>query len=77
MPSFKKDLSLNMTEYCNSPKYSDTLNFQTPLIIYQNNRVFVHNFGHVVKYLSLNFLTQNYDGLEVQRRPAVLYQTAN
>ena len=48
--------------YRNSPKYSDTLNFRTPLIFCKNNLFFVPNFGQLVKFLSLNFRTQNYDG---------------
>ena len=44
-------------EYRNSPKYSDTLNFRTPIIFGKNNLFFVPNFGQLVKFLSLNFRT--------------------
>ena len=56
----------NMNEdsiYRNSLKYSDTLNFRTPIIFCKNNLFFAPNFGQVVKFLSLNFRTHNYDGL--------------
>ena len=58
--------------YRNSPKYSDTLNFRTPIIFCKNNLFFVPNFGQLVKFLSLNFRTRNYDGLEVQQRSAMI-----
>ena len=58
--------------YRNSPKYSDTLNFRTPIIFCKNNLFFVPNFGQLVKFLSLNFWTRNYDGLEVQQRSAII-----
>ena len=58
--------------YCNSPKYSDTLNLWTPIIFCKNNLFFVPNFGLLVKFLSLNFPTRNYDGLEVQQRSAMI-----
>ena len=45
--------------YRNSPKYSDTLNFGTPIIFCKNNFFFVPNFGQLVKFLSLNFRTRN------------------
>ena len=43
--------------YRNSPNYSDTLNFRTPIIFCKNNLFFVPNFGQLVKFLSLNFQT--------------------
>ena len=50
------------------PKYSDTFNFRTPINFCKNNLFFVPNFGQLVKFLSPNFRTRNYDGLEVQQR---------
>ena len=38
----------------------------------KNNLFFVPNFGQLVKFLSLNFRTRNYDGLEVQQRSAMI-----
>ena len=61
-----------LSTYRNSPKYSDTLNFWTPIIFCKNNLFVVPNFGQLVKFLSLNFRIRNYDGLEVQQRSAMI-----
>ena len=44
---------------------------QTAIIVCKNN-FFVPNFGQVLKFMSLNFQTRNYDGLEVQQRSAMI-----
>ena len=56
----------------NSPKYSGTLNFRTPIFFCKNNLFFVPDLGQLEKFLSLNFRTRNYDALEVQQRSAMI-----
>ena len=63
---------LKELKYRNSLKYSDTLNFWTPVIFCKNSLLFVPIFGQLVKFLSLNFRTRNYDGLEVHQRSTMI-----